>query len=164
VRISGSLEAAAGEHDHLGAELGRFAFVPRAHARYALAVVDERADARLVEHFYARFPGRRVQVLHEARAAAVDLDRHVAEVHALAVHHARLAAVVQNEARPLGPEPRHDFEALVDQDLGEIGIGAVARQAIEDVEVFLARVGAEIAIGFFSGLMSVTRRRSSAEP
>ena len=37
----------------------------------------------------------------------------------------------------------------VDEDLGQVRVGAVARQPVEVVEEFLARVGAEIAVGGF---------------
>ena len=68
--------------------------------------------ARVVEDLDAGFLHRRVEVLHQPRAAAVHLDRHVAEVLALAVDHARLPAVVQDEARALRAQPRHGVEAL----------------------------------------------------
>jgi len=58
-----------------------------------------------------------------------------------------LPAVVQYEARALRAQPRHSVEAAVDEDLGQVRVGAVARKPVKDVQEFLARVGAEVAVG-----------------
>ena len=86
---------------------------------------------------------------HEAGAAARDFDRQAAEKFALAVDHARLAAVVRHEARALAAQPGHGVQAFVDQRFRQIGVGAIGGQAVDVFEIFLARVGAEIAVGDF---------------
>ncbi len=143
------LEAAAREHHRFRAQFDRLAFVLRAHAGYACAVEYQRRYARVVLNRNAVLQRRLVEIIDEAGAAAVDFDRHVAEVHALAVDHARLPAVVQDELGALGAQPRHGLEALRDQDFGKIGIGAETGEPEQHVEEFVGGVGAEIAVGGF---------------
>ena len=87
-----------------------------------------------------------VQIFDESCAAAVGFDRHVAKEFALAVDHCRLTAPVWHEFHALFAQPDHRRQALVDQILRQIGIGAVGGELVDLVEEFLARVGAEIGL------------------
>ena len=84
-----------------------------------------------------------------APVPARNFDRHLAEILALAVNERRLPAMVQDEARALAAQPRHGVETLRDENFGEIGVGAKAREPEQDVEEFVRGVGAEVAGGGF---------------
>ena len=80
----------------------------------------------------------------EARAAADGLDGEPAPELELAVDLERLPAVDRNEPHALLAHPVQRIEALGDQKLDQIGIGAVLRDARHVVEELIGGVGAEI--------------------
>ena len=54
--------------------------------------------------------------------------------------------MVEHEAAPF-ERSQAMVSRLVDQEFRQVRVGAVARQPVEDIEKFLARIGAEIAVG-----------------
>ena len=93
-----------------------------------------------------RFCAASVAHLDQARAAADRFDRQAAPELELAVDLERLPAVDRDEAHALVAHPVERVEALGDQQLDQIGIGAVLRHARHVVEELVGRVGAEIGL------------------
>ena len=84
------------------------------------------------------------QRLDQARPAAHRLDRQAAPELELAADVERLAAPGRGEAHALLAHPLHRGKALLDQELGQVGIAAVLGDARHVVEELLFGVGAEV--------------------
>ncbi len=82
----------------------------------------------------------------EAGPAADGFDRQAAPELELAVDLERLPAVDRDEADALLAHPVERVEALRDQELDQVGIGAVLRHLRHVVEEFLGGVGAEVGL------------------
>ena len=140
------LEAAAGEHHRAAAEVSRLAFTLGAHAQHPLPVVDQGYRTRVVEDLDAFLHHGSRQVLYQARPAAVDHQWKASEELAPAVDDGRLGAVVRHEFHPLPPQPNHALEALRDQRFAELGIRAIAGDAVEVVVKLLDRVAIPVGV------------------
>ena len=141
------LESAAREHDRLGADLHLLALVLRAHAEHAPSSLVMSADGgRLIEDLDAFALARLVLVIDQARAPAPGLGRQPAPefVARAVVDLVRLAAVARLEFDALLAQPHQRLEAALDQDLAQVGIGAVLRDAAHVVVVGLGGVGAVV--------------------
>ena len=138
------LEAAAGEHHGFRLHLDRLAFLSHAHAVHAAVVGDQRGRARAVPDLHAVLLRRPGPGLDQPFAAADGLDGEPAPELELAVDLERLPAVDRREADALAAHPQQRLEALLDQDLGQVGVAAVLRDAPHVVEELLLGVGAEV--------------------
>ena len=94
-----------------------------------------------------RFSARLGEHLDQARAAADRLDREPAPELELAVDLERLPAIDRDEADALVAHPAEGVEALGDQELDQVGVGAVLRHPRHVVEELIGGVGAEIGVG-----------------
>ena len=142
-----ALEAAAGQHDRLGAESGPCGpcggrCTPRTTPSSSISDT----AARLVVDRDAGLRRRLVLEIDQARAAAPGLDREAAPELVLAVHLEGLAAVGRLEAHALAAHPLQGLEAAADQDVGELGVAAVVGHPAHVVEELVGRVGAEIDV------------------
>jgi hypothetical protein len=147
-------EPAAGEHHGPGTDLDLPALVLCLNAQHAPVIVGEQRDrGRFVEDPDALALARLVLVLHEAGAPAPGLGRKPApELVALVVDLVRLAAIARLELYALLAQPHQGLEAARNQELAQVGIGAVLRDAAHVVEVIVRGVGAEIVgLLFFLG-------------
>ena len=138
------LETAASQHDRFAAQLAFDALVPDADALDANAVIDKAQRARLVADLDAPLGRGLGEHLDETWAAAHRLDRQPAPELELAVDLEGLASVDRDEAHALVAHPAERIEASGDQELDQIGIGAVLRHPRHVVEKLLLGVGAEI--------------------
>ena len=87
------------------------------------------------------------QIVDETGSAARHLGGAAAPELELAIDLEGLAAIGGIEFHPLTIHPHHGVEAVVDQRLDHVGMGAVLRHPRHVIEVFLTRVAAEIGIG-----------------
>ena len=110
----------------------------------AVAVADQVERAGAVADLDAALLRRLGQHVDQAGAAADRLDREAAPELELAVDLERLAAVDRDEAHALLAHPVQRVEAARDQELDQVGIGAVLRDARHVVEELVGRVGAEV--------------------
>jgi hypothetical protein len=141
-----ALEAAAGQHDRLGADPDLAALVAGDDAAHHAVLFDEGHRRRLVVDRDSGLHCGLVLEVHEARPAAPGLDREAAPEFVLAVHLEGLAAVGGLEAHALGAHPLHRLEAAADQDVGELGVAAIVGHPAHIVEIFVGRVTAEIDV------------------
>src|SRR5262249_3452725 len=140
-------EAAAGEHHCFAVDLALDAVVADAHAIHAYAVEHEAQRAGAVADVDAALRRGVGEHLDQAGTAADRLDREAAPELELAVDLECLAAVDRDEANALVAHPAKSIEAAPDQELDQVGVGAVLRHPRHVVEELLGGVGAEIGGG-----------------
>jgi len=110
----------------------------------ALIVRDQRNGARLVPDVDAVLSRRLRERVDEPGAAAHGLDGEPAPELEAAFHLERLPPPGGGEAHALAAHPERRGQALLDEDLGEIGIAAVLGEARHVVEKLLLGIGAEV--------------------
>src|SRR5581483_9670452 len=140
------LEAPGREHDAFGGDLHGAALMTHANAFDAVIVGDQRKAARVVGDGDVVFLRRFGEHLDETRATAPGLDGESAPELELAVDLVGLASPDRREADALVPQPAHGVAAARDQDLAEIGVGAVFGDPSHVVEELVLRVSAEIRL------------------
>ena len=102
--------------------------------------------ARVVEDGDAVLLGGPGQRRDEARPAAVALDGEAAPELEPAVDLERLSSPDRREAHALGAHPAQRLAAPLDENLDEIGVGAILGDAIHVVEELVLGVGAEVRL------------------
>src|SRR5262249_10569620 len=152
------LEATAGEYDRLAVKLAHLAVVADAHALDAGAVREQVERAGAVADLDAALLRRLGQHVDKAGAAADRFDGKAAPELELALDLERLAAVDRDEAYALLAHPVERIKAARNQELDQVGIGAVLRHPRHVVEELLGRVGAEVG-GVDLGLGEVGDQR-----
>ena len=143
------LEAAGGEHHAFRLHLDGMPLVLDAHGLDAVVVGDQRQRACAVSDGDVVFARDLGELIDQARPAAPGFDGKPAPELELAVDLVGLAAPDRHEAHALVVHPQHGFLAAGDQNLAQVGIGAVFGNAAHVVEEFLLRVGAEVGFGDF---------------
>ena len=152
------LEAAAGEHHRFGAQFAHVAMLAHAHAFDAVAVEQQIEPARRIADVDAALFRRRGEHIDQARAAADGFDGEPAPELELALDLERLAAIDRNEPHALVAHPVERVEALGDEQLDQIGIGAVLRNPRHVVIELVGGVSAEIG-GFDLGRRKIGDQR-----
>ena len=147
--LSVALEAAAGQHDCLGADPDLAALVAGDDAAHDAVFLDQRHRRRLVVDGNAGLHGGLVLKIDQARPAAPGFDREAAPELVLAVHLEGLAAIGGLEAHALGAHPLHGLEGAADQDVGQLGVAAIVGHPAHVVEILVGGVAAEIDVALF---------------
>src|SRR6185312_6132580 len=119
------LEAAGSEHRRFGMDIDVPAVLAHARAADARAVEEELVRPSVVEDAYLLALAGRGQVVDEAGPAARHLGGEPAPELELAVDLEGLATIGGVELDPLPIHPDHGLEAVVDQRLDHVGMGAV---------------------------------------
>ena len=143
------LEAAGRKNHRLRFYLKSFPGFSDHHPMNAIVVRNERNRARLVPVLDAVLLRDLRQRLDQARPAAHRLEREAAPELELAADVEGLPAPGCGEAHAFLAHPHHRGMALLDQDLGEVGIAAVLGEARHVVEELLFGVGAEVGARHF---------------
>src|SRR5450631_1386450 len=120
-----ALEAAAGQHDGLGADPDLASLVAGDDAAHHAILLDQRHRGRPVMDRNAGLDRRLVLEIDQAWAATPGLDRQAAPELVLAVYLEGLATIARLEAHTLGAHPLERLETAADQDIGQLGIAAV---------------------------------------
>ena len=115
-------------------------------AGHASALADQRHRRRFIDDLHAAPLGGGVERLQHLRAAAPDVQREPAPELELAVDLVGLPAEPWLQLHALAMHPGRGFEAVADQYLAQILIGAVLRQLEHVVEILLFGVAAEVDV------------------
>src|SRR5882762_162171 len=116
------LETASGEDDRLGLDFGRLAGALHDHAVHACVVGDERYGARRIPDLDSALLRDLRQRIDQSRPAADRLEGKAAPELEPAFDLERLPAPGGGEAHAFFAHPQRGGKALLDQDLGEVGI------------------------------------------
>ena len=135
------------EHGGFGMDLDVPAVLADARAADAGAVEDQLVRPRAVEDADLLALAGLRQIVDETGSAARHLGGEAAPELELPIDLESLASIGRVELDALAAHPNDGVEAVVDQRLDHVGMGAVLRHPRHVVEIFLAWVAAEIGIG-----------------
>ena len=144
------LEAAAGQHHGLGADIAGAAALPDADAPDAVVVRDQLPRRRAELDRHALGAGEPVERVHKTWTAAPGLDGQPAPELEAAVDAIGLAAPDRHEAHALALHPAHRRAAAGDQQFAELRVGPILGDPAHVVEELAFGVGSEIGVGDFA--------------